>query len=92
MSQSQFTSLPNNGTRVRTAQGFDIFTSSAYASYYQETRILDDVDADTDRVVIKTERKELFEFIETHRVVINVSVSQHAPGLDIFFLIGLDTP
>ena len=41
--QNQLTTLPGNGTRVRTAQGF--FNGiPTYASYYRETKFEDDVD------------------------------------------------
>jgi hypothetical protein len=38
--QSQLTKLPGNGTRVRTAQGFNVVTELAsYASFYRETKV-----------------------------------------------------
>lgn len=37
--QSQLTTLPGNGARVRTAQGFNPFSeATSYASYYRESR------------------------------------------------------
>ena len=53
--QNQLTTLPGNGTRVRTAQGFSFSGSlPSYGSYYRETKFEDDVDEDG--VVIKTEQ------------------------------------
>lgn len=36
--QNQLTTLPGNGVRVRTAQGFDFAGSPSYASFYRETK------------------------------------------------------
>ena len=42
--QNQLTSLPGDGTKVRTTQGFDVFTSDdtpslSYAGYYRERKV-----------------------------------------------------
>ena len=38
--QSQLTTLPGNGTRVRTAQGFNVVTGMpSYSSFYRETKV-----------------------------------------------------
>jgi len=37
--QNQLTTLPGNGVRVRTAQGFDFAGQAAYSSFYRETKL-----------------------------------------------------
>jgi len=39
--QNQLTTLPGNGVRVRTAQGFDFAGQPSYVSFYRETKLAD---------------------------------------------------
>ncbi|MDB4808890.1 dockerin type I repeat-containing protein [Verrucomicrobiales bacterium] len=87
--QNQLTTLPGNGVRVRTAQGFSFGSSlPSYGSYYRETKFEDDVDEQG--VVIMTAREKFLLKLEEYRQLYNVpEVNQIADVAD-FFTTGLE--
>ncbi len=87
--QNQLTTLPGNGTRVRTAQGFFNGTPT-YASYYRETRFEDDVDEHG--VVTKTAREKFLEKLAEFRQLHNVPDANQTADVESFFTTGLEEP
>jgi len=87
--QNQLTTLPGNGTRVRTAQGFSFSGSlPTYGSYYRETKFEDDVDEQG--VVTKTAREKFLEKFEEYRVLYNVPEENQTADVEDFFTTGLE--
>ena len=87
--QNQLTTLPGNGTRVRTAQGFSFSGSlPSYGSYYRETKFEDDVDEDG--VVIKTAKEKFLEKLAEYRELYNVPEANRIADVEDFFTTGLE--
>ena len=87
--QNQLTTLPGNGTRVRTAQGF-FNGAPAYASYYRETRFEDDVDENG--VVTRSAREKFLEKLAEFRQLYNVPEVNQTTDVEEFFTTGLEEP
>ncbi len=87
--QNQLTTLPGNGTRVRTAQGF-YNGVPAYASYYRETRFEDDVN--DYGIVTKSAREKFLEKLAEFRALHNVPAINQTPDAEAFFTTGLEEP
>ena len=87
--QNQLTTLPGNGTRVRTAQGFNFATLLPdYASYYRETKFEDDLDGQG--VVIKTAKEKFLEKLAEYRELYNVPEANRIADVEDFFNTGLE--
>ena len=87
--QNQLTTLPGDGTRVRTAQGFNFGTLLPdYASYYRETKFEDDVDEEG--VVIKTAKEKFFEKLAEYRELSNIPEANRIADIEDFFTTGLE--
>ena len=87
--QNQLTTLPGDGTRVRTAQGFNFGTLLPdYASYYRETKFEDDVDEEG--VVTKTAREKFLEKLAEYRELYNVPEANRIADVEDFFTTGLE--
>ena len=87
--QNQLTTLPGNGTRVRTAQGF--FNGiPTYASYYRETKFEDDVDEHG--AVTKTAKEKFLEKLAEFRELHNVPEANRTTDVETFFTTGLEEP
>ena len=87
--QNQLTTLPGNGTRVRTAQGFSFVGSlPSYGSYYRETKFEDDVDERG--VVTKTAKEKFLEKLAQYRELYNVPEANQTPEVETFFTTGLE--
>ena len=87
--QNQLTTLPGDGTRVRTAQGFNFATLLPdYASYYRETKFEDDVDEEG--VVIKTAKEKFLEKLAEYRELYNIPEANRIADVEEFFTTGLE--
>ena len=87
--QNQLTTLPGNGVRVRTAQGFSFGSSlPSYGSYYRETKFEDDVDEQG--VVIMTAREKFLLKLEEYRQLYNVPEVNQIADVEDFFTTGLE--
>jgi len=87
--QNQLTTLPGNGNRVRTAQGFSFGSSlPSYGSYYRETKFEDDVDERG--VVIMTAREKFLAKLQDYRQRYNVPEASQIADVDDFFTTGLE--
>ena len=87
--QNQLTTLPGNGTRVRTAQGFFNGTP-VYASFYRETRFEDDVDENG--IVTRTAREKFLAKLAEFRQLHNVPEANQTADAEAFFTTGLEEP
>lgn len=87
--QNQLTTLPGNGTRVRTAQGFYNGVPT-YASYYRETRFEDDVNEYG--IVTKSAREKFLEKLAEFRALYNVPETNQTQDVETFFTTGLEEP
>ena len=85
--QNQLTTLPGNGTRVRTAQGF-YNGAPSYASFYRETKFEDDVDENG--VVTQTARDKFFAKLAEFRLLHNVPEANQTADVEAFFTTGLE--
>ena len=87
--QNQLTTLPGNGTRVRTAQGFSFVGSlPSYGSYYRETKFEDDIDERG--IITKTAEEKFLEKLTQYRELHNVPVANQTPDVETFFTTGLE--
>ena len=87
--QNQLTTLPNNNTRVRTAQGFGLTPTfgsdgkTTYASYYRETKFEDDLDNKGN--VIKSAKDKFLEKFYELRELNKVSDENKTKHVEDFF-------
>ena len=87
--QNQLTTLPGNGMRVRTAQGF-YNGAPSYASFYRETKIQDDVNEYG--IVTKSARAKFLEKLAEFRALYNVPATSQTADVETFFTTGLEEP
>ena len=87
--QNQLTTLPGEGTRVRTAQGFNFATLLPdYASYYRETKFEDNVDEEG--VVIKMAKEKFLEKLAEYREFYIIPEANRIADVEEFFTTGLE--
>jgi hypothetical protein len=85
--QNQLTTLPNNTTRIRTAQGF-YNGFSTYVSYYREIKIEDELD-ENKNIVKSAKTKFLEKFLE-YREKSNVPEINQIKDINEFFTTGIE--